>query len=201
MMFRRIAYPMSLLLLASAVSGCSLIRDLGVGKGFSAKYLCSAVFTSGMQEEAVIENFIKPKVRQLPWFWNVDVDHETRQVTVGDMFTGAGSAQTAIYTEGKGCTLLVDKTREDVEALGFTPLPAPAVTADAEWPVGELMFEGNAEGVDMPRLEAAINATFDEKWESALNTTSVLVVHKGHIIAEQYDNGASVDTPLLGRPL
>ena len=198
MMFRRIAYPISLLLLASAVSGCSLIRDLGVGKGFSAKYLCSAVFTSGMQEEAVIENFIKPKVRQLPWFWNVDVDHETRQVTVGDMFTGADNAQTAIYTEGKGCTLLVDKTREDVEALGFTPLPAPAVVADAEWPVGELMFEGTAEGVDMSRLEAAINAMFEEKWESALNTTSVLVVHKGHIIAEQYDNGASADTPLLG---
>lgn len=198
MTLKTVFYPVILVSLLASVSGCSLVRDLGVGKGFSAKYLCSAVFNSGMDEDKVINDFIKPKVRQLPWFWNVNVDRFAQQVTVGDVFTGSDHAQTAIYTPGKGCTLLVDKTREDVESLSFTPSPASAEASDAEWPLGERVSPVTAGDFDADALDKAVAGMFEEKWPSPLNTTSVLVVHKGQIVAEAYDNGATADTPLLG---
>tara|TARA_B100001250_G_scaffold154625_2_gene132839 strand:+ start:1367 stop:2779 length:1413 start_codon:yes stop_codon:yes gene_type:complete len=197
---KTVFYPVILVSLLASVSGCSLVRDLGVGKGFSAKYLCSSVFNSGMAEEKVIEDFIKPKVRQLPWFWRVDVDRDTHQVSVGDIFTGQRGTATAIYTAGKGCTLLVGKTREDVESLPFTPssASASAEASDAEWPLGERVAPVTAGDFDTDALDKAVAGMFEEKWPSALNTTSVLVVHKGRIVAEAYDNGATADTPLLG---
>lgn len=198
MTLKTVFYPVILVSLLASVSGCSLVRDLGVGKGFSAKYLCSSVFNSGMAEEKVIEDFIKPKVRQLPWFWRVDVDRDTHQVSVGDIFTGQRGTATAIYTAGKGCTLLVDKTREEVESIPFTPMAEDHNHSEAEWPLGDQVNPADSSGFDAAALDQAVAAMFDEKWPSPLQTTSVLVVHKGKIVAEAYDNGASADTPLLG---
>ena len=186
------------LALVVSLSGCSLVRDLGVGKGFSAKYLCSAVFNSGLEEDVVINQFIKPKVRQLPWFWNVDVDHTLKQVTVGDLFTGSKQAATAIWRQGKGCTLLVDKTREDVLALPFRPLITAPLNPRELWPQGTKMSNSPHPEVDYDALKAAVSGMFAETYDAPIQTTSVAIVHKGELIYESYGLGAEEDSPILG---
>ena len=112
----------SALYLMFGLTGCDLMDDLPIGKGYSAKHLCSFIFTSGLDEDLVRDTFIAPKVEPLPWIWDLAIDAERKTVQVKDIIfgEGAGSA-TAVYRPGKGCTLLVDQPVDAVNALPFAP--------------------------------------------------------------------------------
>jgi len=189
--FAALALSSSMLL-----SGCGLLDDIPVGKGFSAKYLCSFVFNSGFDADTVTEEYMRKKVKPLPWIWTLDVDYDQKEVRVGDFLTGDESV--AFYTEGKGCTLLIDRTREEVAAIPFTPSIAPTLSPEIEWPYGSATSNYQPDGVDMTALGKTADAMFEETYDTPLNTTSVLVVHKGKLIYERYGEGADKDTPLLG---
>jgi len=178
------------------LSGCGLLDDLPVGKGFAAKYICSYTFNSGFDADTVTKKYVSKKVKPLPWIWTIDVDHDQQEVRVGDFLTDDESV--AFYTEGKGCTLLIDRSREDVVAIPFTPSTAPSLSADIEWPYGSATPNYQPDGVDMVALSQAADAMFEETYDTPLNTTSVLVVHKGKLIYERYGEDANKDTPLLG---
>ncbi len=193
----------SKVLLVSAVlvitSGCDLLRDIPVGLGHSAKSICSAVFNSGFDEERVVEEFVAPQVQPLPLFWKIEVDYQTKQVEVWDTVYGRNSAATAIFTQGKGCTLLTDKSREEVESIAFEPAQAVVLDPAIPWPYGDGgMPQQTLAGVDYERVNRAVASAFEDVHTSPINTTSVLVAHQGRLIAERYQDGVDEDTLLIG---
>lgn len=188
-----------ILVAGTSTSACDLLKDRPVGLGYSAKYICSYVFNSGIDEQVVIDQFVAPKVKPLPLVWGIDVDHDRQQVRVWDVIFGQRFAAQAFYTPGKGCTLLVDQSREDVAAIPFTPAASPQLDPAQPWPYGGGgKPAAPVEGVDYPRVENAVAAAFAEVHAVPVNTTSVLVAYRGQLIAEQYGMGANVNTPLLG---
>ncbi|MEC7545859.1 MAG: serine hydrolase [Pseudomonadota bacterium] len=170
-----------------------LLDDLPVGKGYAAKYLCSYVFNSDFDEQQVIDRYIAKKVKPLPLIWTVDVDHDAQEVRVGDKFLGDDAV--AFYKEGKGCTLLIDRTREEVAAIPFTPSTTQSLPADQPWPHGSGPVVTAHRDIDMGRIQNAADALFSH---DMAHTTSVVVIHKGELIFERYGQGASKDTRLLG---
>lgn len=190
----------SLLCCFITTSGCDKIDDLPVGKGYTAKYLCSYLFTSGLDEELVTKRFIAPKVQPLPLIWKIDVNHEERSVNVADhIFLNKSLEARAIYRDGIGCTLVVDKSDEEVLSHAFTPLSPPELPAEQPWPYGAAGVTDEAiSGLDLARVDTAVASAFIEPEEAPRNTTSLLVAYDGKLIAEQYALGVTSETPLLG---
>lgn len=182
-----------------ALTGCDLLDDLPIGKGYSAKHLCSFLFNSGLDEDVVLNQFIAPKVQPLPWIWQIDINHDAHRVHVTDIIfgEGAGSA-TAFYQPGKGCTLLVDQALETVEAIPFEPIMPPELKADTPWPYGAGGITEHVSDVDYSQLQAAIDGAFIEPVDATVLTTSVVVAYQGKLLAEQYNWGVTAESPLPG---
>ena len=188
-----------LLLLLSLVSGCGLVKDIPVGQGFAAKHLCSLVFIAGMDAEWVKREVIAPKVKPLPWIWQVSVDQQRQTTRVGTWLPGFSHQATAIHRPGLGCTLLTTESEAQLRARPFTPLPPPALDAKLPWP------DGSA-GVDQSQLSAQTLAALNEiaaeffqlDGQLGLNTTAFLIVKDGRLLFEQYALGADAFTPSLG---
>ena len=182
-----------------AASGCEILEDRPVGLGYSAKYICSYLFNSGFDEQMVIDELVAPKVKPLPLIWRVDVDHSLKQVRVWDILFGENNASLAFFTPGKGCTLLVDKSIDEVTSIPFTTSDPVSLDPSIPWPYGSAgMPANNMPRVDYPRIEKALAATFEESHDLPVNTTSVVVAYQGNLIAEAYGKGADKDTRLLG---
>ncbi|OUS30463.1 hypothetical protein A9Q99_05770 [Gammaproteobacteria bacterium 45_16_T64] len=192
----------ALLVLSSLfiLSGCDKVNDLPIGKGFTAKYLCSYLFNSELDQSLVTKRFIAPKVQPLPLIWDIDVDHNTKTVRVADrIFLNESLAAKAIHREGMGCTVLVDKTVDDIAAHTITPLAPPVLPTSTPWPHGTAGLTHEViPGLDIDRVNAAVTSAFVEPEEAPRNTTSLLVAYNGKLIAEQYDLGVNANTPLLG---
>ncbi len=189
----------SALYLMFGLTGCDLMDDLPIGKGYSAKHLCSFIFTSGLDEDLVRDTFIAPKVEPLPWIWDLAIDAERKTVQVKDIIfgEGAGSA-TAVYRPGKGCTLLVDQPVDAVNALPFAPLTPPTLPADEAWPYGASNALSRVPGVDIERLQDTLDVTFSEPPGATVLTTAVVVAYQGQLIAERYALGVTRETLLPG---
>ena len=182
------------------ISGCDKLDDLPVGKGYTAKYLCSYLFISGLDEELITKRFIAPKVQPLPLIWNIEVDHEQKSVNVADrIFLNKSLEARAIYREGIGCTLVVDETDEDVLSNTVTPIAPLEIPTEQPWPYGAAGITNDIiSGLDIARVNTAVTSAFVEQKGAPRNTTSLLVAYNGKLIAEQYDLGVTIDTPLLG---
>lgn len=175
------------------------MEDLPVGKGYSAKHLCSFIFTSGLDPDLVQNTFVAPKVQPLPWIWELNIDNAHKKVEVRDLIFGGGAGSaTAVYSEGKGCTLLVDQSLESLNSIPFSPLPTPVLPADEAWPYGADISLSEEEGVDFDHLRNTLNEAFSEPKDESVLTTAVLVAHRGKLIAERYALGVQRDTRLPG---
>jgi CubicO group peptidase (beta-lactamase class C family) len=169
-----------------------------VAVGYSARVLCSAVFLSGRDADAVIAE----DLATLPFVSNV-VDHQRRTVTssVGPI------SRRAVYREGLGSVLVIGRDEEGLRgqapasaATGGAPALESVVTGTGgrPWPEGDGVGPTPA-GVDRARLSAAIDAMFTEPDpESPRRTRAVVVVHGGRIVGERYAPGFDATTPQLG---
>lgn len=190
-----------LLLLVAAViwlaaASFHLYELARVGSGYYAKMLCSGVFVSHRPADAVTAEDVKADMADILKNYSGTVDRENNTVTAS-IFGFA--AETALYREGLGCTLLVDKSVADLKAQSIG-LELDQERSPALWPDGDLVDLTEASGsFDRKRLDAAVNAAFDEPDPAKLRRTrAVVVVHKGRIVAERYADGISPQTPLLG---
>src|SRR5262245_43055338 len=84
-----------------------------LGSGFLAQLLCSSTFVSHRDPQTVVaEDMSGPGYELLAFFqWHVELAH--KRVTAS-MF-GLGQ-RTAMFREGLGCTLMVDKTEDELRA-------------------------------------------------------------------------------------
>ncbi|MCP5015536.1 MAG: serine hydrolase [Ketobacter sp.] len=193
------SFKTAVVLLILPLTACDLLDDLPIGKGYSAKHLCSFIFTSGLDESLVRDTFIAPKVQPLPWIWDIRIDHSDYSVNVRDVIFGDGKGSaTAIYREGKGCTLLIDQNLNDVDGIPFQSITPPELSDSEPWPYGAAGALSNVSDINYSQLQSAIDNAFIEPEDETVLTTAVLVAYDGQMIAERYDLGANEHTRLPG---
>lgn len=157
-----------------------------------AKILCSAIFITGRSEADATEEdgyFVsKPEERKLIKSTEVDAGSQTVRVTLPN-----GIVRTARMFGDQGCVILP----RGEDTVHFTPVsvipnvPDPATTP---WPIGDLASnEPLGAAVDAAKVAAATAEAFSPT--DAL-TAAFVVVHKGRIIAERYQEGLTKDTKL-----
>jgi hypothetical protein len=156
-----------------------------------AKIMCTAVFVTGLDPTFARENvgyFTAPyEARQALGTPKIDRQKRTVEVTMPN-----GIVQTAKQVASQGCiTLPIGKTDVAFKPSIVKPnLPDPKTTP---WPMGDLLPSGAPPaGVDMTKVQRAVDTAFDP----AAMTAAFVVTYKGRIIAERYDNGATMTTPL-----
>ena len=135
---------------------------------------------------------------ELLQFFQSRVERGAKRVTAS-MF-GLGQ-RTAIFREGLGCTLVVDRIEDELRAQAAGIFPPPAASElDALWPEGERVdLEALPQGVNQVALEAGVSAAFAEPDSAHLRRTRALVVvHGGRIVAERYAPGFDATMPLIG---
>lgn len=115
----------------------------------------------------------------------------TKNSTIGTVF-GLMPRKT-VYREGLGCVLVNDSYNENLPFLQprRTAAAAPNFPFETTQPADSLF-----EHVNFPKLNAAIVHSFSNA--EVKKTRSVLVYHKGKIIAEKYAQGFTKDSKILG---
>jgi CubicO group peptidase (beta-lactamase class C family) len=177
-------------------AGLHAYRVARVGSGVSAEILCGGVFVSGRVAEDIKAKDLSGPGYELLRFFQQTIDTGEKRVTASAYGL---AAQTAIYREGLGCTLLdgaIDTGLRDEAAALAVRAPADA---DALWPEGERVdLETPADGVDRQALDAAIASAFAEPDPARpRNTRALVVVHRGRIVAERYAHGFDAVMPLI----
>lgn len=166
------------LLLLAVIGGCIYLDTLmPIITGYGAKNMASAVFVSGRDAATVKDldlnfSFIK--------FDKFKIDYENRAVTSRFLWRKA----TAVYREGYGVTLLRGAKADDLPAF---PLP-PEDDAVAPLPAGD--------SAEVAALEPIAKAFVDERSYNG-HPFAFVVLHKGKVVAERYDEGIGPDTKLL----
>ena len=158
-----------------------------------AKVLCSAVFITGRQLAAAMEEdgfFVSPpERRRAVKSVAVDPQEHAVRVTLPD-----GVTRSAKLYGDQGCVTLPSGSR----SVFFAPVRVESRAADAAlpWPLGDRLPQTPLPPeVDMAKAGAAAAAAFDPA--EAL-TAAFVVAYKGRIIAERYQSGLNQTTRLPG---
>ncbi|MBP5636722.1 MAG: serine hydrolase [Bacteroidales bacterium] len=166
--------------LAAVIGGCIYLNTLmPIITGYAAKNLASAVFVSGRQQadvEALDLNFSFIK------FTRNKVDAQARTVTSRFLW----SKSVAAYRDGYGVTLLRGKKLAQLQADKYPLEPCPLY--------GEVLQQGDS--AISARLEPVAKAFVDDHSYNG-HPFAFVVLHKGGIVAERYDEGIGPDTQLL----
>lgn len=164
--------------------------DRAIAAGYKALTLCSGLFNAG-REQAQIEatelKGIYPEYDALVPTLTASVDAGSKIVTVP--FDDALPPRIAAWRPNLGCAQLPIGANTD--ALAALPrFDATAPTLDQEaWPLGEKDASGSPVG-DRKRFGKSIDAAFDgSSFGEASQTTGVIVVQRGRIVAEKYSQG------------
>jgi CubicO group peptidase (beta-lactamase class C family) len=165
-----------------------LSRIAPIGTAYAAKTLCSGVFVSGRNPQAVIDEDIMAGVHPLLRFVAPTVDRARQRASAQFLGFAQRDAQ---YRPGLGCTLALGTTADELAR-------ARAPQADTT-PVDPLPAGPPEANLDAARLRAAVDAAFSEPDSSGFRRTrAVVIVHRGRIVAERYASGFGADTPQIG---
>lgn len=164
-----------------AILGGGIYLDslMPVITGYAAKNLASAVFVSGRnaeEVEALDLNF------SLIRFASNTVDYENKTVTSRFLWC----TSTAVYREGYGVTLLCGDDANKLREQVFPLLPDTTIVKP------------------LPQGDSAVSARFAPIAKAFVDDHAYhghpfafVVLHKGGIVAEHYDQGIGPDTKLL----
>jgi CubicO group peptidase (beta-lactamase class C family) len=175
--------------LSALVLTAARARDVpNVATGFVASILCSDTFVSGLDPTNVFSDTTAamPGTALITWAMNYKIDRAAKDVTV--TLFGLGRSH-AVYREGLGCHL--DHGDADLAPVAAEGSVQPALLPEIAGPA--------VVAPETPQLTAALDRAFAEPEASPLRRTKAIVVVKdGHIVAERYAEGYSIDTPILG---
>jgi CubicO group peptidase (beta-lactamase class C family) len=159
-----------------------------VGAGYAAKIVCSNVFLAGRDPDEVLRIDVQAPGHPLLKLMQVSVDEANQTVTAG--LLGIFGMETALMRgEGLGCSSVPDGDIEAAKAAVDVSLPPIAPLPDAPWP------EGNR--VDVPQ-DPNMAAILSDPALTGPGMRAVVVVRDGRIVGENYGEGFSAETPLLG---
>ncbi|GCC52943.1 hypothetical protein SanaruYs_31840 [Chryseotalea sanaruensis] len=162
--------------------------------GMAAKTVCSCVYVSGRTVESVREKELTvfPTLSSA----GLEVDTSDSSVTATVLLAKAK----AIYRKGLGCTLLAERSEEEVRSQQISLAQAPAYLQDTlAWPMGNLLLDSIATDIDKERIDKALEiALIETDSAKPKNTLAVVVLYKGQLIAEQYADYVTPQTKLMG---
>jgi len=157
-----------------------------LGAGSYAKVLCSAVFGSRRAPDEAFQNSGRILLDEEYYEavdYSIDFDAKKVSVTIGDSVLRSAS-----FYGDQGCIL------DSPGGLKFKPVKVPSSLPDAstmDWPMGDNPSKISEE-YSQKLLEKAKSEAFDPR---AL-TAAFLVIHKGEIIIEHYDQGVDKNIQL-----
>jgi len=176
---KRILWALLTLLIFGLGYGVYYINSLlPIITGYPAKYLCSAVFVSGREQDEVEAmdlhfSFIK-------YTKNV-VDYKDSSVTSSFLW---GKSK-AIFRKGFGATLLRDVSEEELRKIKFPDAGKIPYNQDTiAWPMGNVM-PAKPTNVDTLKLEEIAEKLMDEDGYNG-HAFAFMVVHKGVPVVEAY---------------
>jgi CubicO group peptidase (beta-lactamase class C family) len=180
-----------LFVLALAIVAYIYYPRLDIITGFAAKNVCSAVFEAERELVSVEEgdNDFAPVS-----YARNEVDLEKNLATSSVLGL---KKRTAVYREGAGCTLLPEKS---TASLSDNLLPQRSISkSNNPYPYGDAEpVDTLFSNIDQEKLKNAVSLGFDAEGETTKRTRAVLVIYKDHLIAEEYTDGFSAETKVLG---
>ncbi|MFH1805002.1 MAG: serine hydrolase [Pseudomonadota bacterium] len=158
-----------------------------VGAAYTAKMMCSAIFVSRLSSErALREDVLADNNPVLSLITaNVDLRHQRVHAHAFGFRT-----RIAVYRPHLGCTL---STREQADALQNN---VPVIRQIATEPLQTAALPQNIDG---KKLNDVLSDAMDEPGSHpSRRSRAIVVLHQGKVIAERYDDGITVNTPLPG---
>lgn len=161
-----------------------------IAAGYKASFICSNWFNAGIDAERTAADDLRgtypelnPLFAQLP----AELDRTNRRVTV--RYSPEMPPRIAVWRLHLGCALLpIGATEEDagvVPGLGADP-PDFGEFDGRLWPMGDRRATARPQG-DARALSRAFDRAFDRRsYGQGSETTAVLVVQNGRIVAERY---------------
>jgi len=168
-----------------------------IGSGVQAILTCNGLFTSERTIEQVYDRELKylPQPKGTAKGGDYKIDWDRKAVEIGT--PGGIPVMRAAFREGIGCVMLApDQTLADIPDLPIQKMPPlEADPASITWPNGDLLKSNKRipKGVNKEALDQAVEWSFNRSTPEQ-STVSLLVVHKGKIIAEEYADGFNQST-------
>lgn len=166
--------------------------------GYKAAFLCSDLFNAGQSEAQVAKDDLKriyPELEPLIPGLETRIDRDARTVSVA--FSDRLPPRIAAWRPHLGCAQL--PIGAGAEAVRLLPRLAanPAVDRNdgRPWPDGDRNASSRPRG-DPHALDRAVAAAFDRRsYGQGSETTAVLVVQDGRIVAERYRDDFDLHRP------
>ncbi len=188
--------------LLAAPLGAQTAEERSSAMAWGAHHLCAGVFVVGRDFRRAPDVVLERDVRPFGWFrwedaFGYEVDWSARRVTVSAPGLPARSAG---YHGDQGCIIEPrgGGSAGAATTLAFEPRTIASSLPDPRtqpWPTGDL-------GAHAPLPESAdadaLNAALDRAMGPAgQNTRALVVLHRGHIVAERYAEGFGPHTPQI----
>lgn len=162
--------------------------------GMAAKTMCSCVYVTGRTPESVVQEEFKvfPGMTSLPY----EVDRNDSSVSVSMLW----KTSKAIYRDRLGCTLIAEQDVDVVRSQAIVRPPLSVVNQDSlAWPMGNAIQDTTFNGIDYAKVKETVQAAFnDVDPENPIYTHGVVVVYNGHLLAEQYADGYTYTSRMMG---
>ncbi len=160
---------------------------------YAAKGMCSSVFLAHKTQKRVEAEDLS--------FFPISLAKSTidyNQKTVTTSVFGLAKRK-AIYREGLGAVLVLQKQEETLKAAAF-PIPAPGYSPDTvAWPKGDVLPAEKCTGVKYKQLNELLDTCFDAPGNKPFKKTlGIAVVYNNQLIAEKYLNGYDFNTMFHG---
>ncbi len=186
-----------LLVIILAVGSCATIDGaLNTATGFSAKNVCSGHFISGFTQQEIVDQALLP-ISKTFHFVDINIDQVNQSVETDILFS---HNRKAIYRPSVGCVLLPPEQ----QSLNFEIPNIPknqSQSVEQEnllWPNGTADIDTGEFSEKQIAIRRLVSQHFEKsKLNPDLRTKALLVIHKGKLIAEQYDQEVNKLTPLL----
>jgi CubicO group peptidase (beta-lactamase class C family) len=158
--------------------------------GYSAKGLASGIFLSGRTQESIEKEDINFSMMK---FTKNRVDYDKKEVISRFLLWKSK----AVYNEGLGCTLVRDFSEDAVKNMDYPVVPLLQGNPDTiAWPAGDLISDTIPTGINMSKLQSAIDQAFADTG-SFRGTFGVAVVYKDQLVAERYRKEFTSSTRFL----
>src|SRR5262245_41174086 len=170
-----------------------------IDSGMQALFICNGLFVSNRTLEQIYGAELKFDLMPLAPADQIKIDREHKTVAVGESGKGLAPTMRAVYRQGLGCVVMgPEQTFADIDKLPILNMPdLPGDCSKVPCPDGDLIEKKPLPNyIDRKALDAAADFAFNRSkyGHSSQITLSLLVVHKGDVILEQYAPGVDMTT-------
>ena len=192
-----------ILVLAAVVAAPAAAQDQArytraLAAGYKAAFLCSDIFNAGQTEAVIAADDLKriyPELEPIIPTLETRIDRDAKAVSV--TFDPALPPRLAAWRPHLGCAQLpIGATAEAAARLPRLVDDPPVARADAKkWPDGDRNAAAKPRG-DTAALTRAVAAAFDRRsYGQGSETTAILIVQDGKIVAERYRDDFDMHMP------